>query len=1359
MFASGKLVRVALSIAVTLMAATGAHVAPAVSVSQPMVTTLSGHVLPALDRATAASSSDNAPLTITFVLNRDDEAGFQRYLHDVYDPSSPNFRQFLDAAQIAQQFGPSPESYARLTDFATSQHLSIATTSTNRMTLTTTGTRANVESAFAVHIGDYRLGERTFFANRDAPALPADIAPHVNAVLGLSDLAQAAHAQGLTQGQKASPKDPSLAYTCQISAQLDDVETGIQAAEKFFGRSLPGGANLSVATTILHYQCAADELDLITSYYANLVGSRPSGSMPMTTAAQPSGGGQIIALAEFDSYQTYDVTAFLNLIGYPERFAQLSNVTLGAGPNFTTQGESEVLLDIDTVMSLAPGATFRTYSAGFKGQGSFQTLFNAMIGGNVDVISNSWAYCEDQTTLADVQSLETVLQTAAAAGITVLTGAGDSGSTCLDGAANTIAVPASSPSITAVGGTSATPGIDGTYGSETWWDGTQQTPPSGQGGFGTSRFFARPAYQNGLNAQANRSIPDVSAPADPAQGVLICQTDAGGCPTDTWFGGTSIAAPIWAASMAVLNQRAGHNFGFLNSQIYPFANGTAFHSGASMGSDFAHVGLGSPNFSELKRRLLNGSLGSASVANSAVVAFPPLTYADGASQVGVSVIAMDANFNAVPNQSVTLSANAGAHATITAVNATSNANNGAARFTVTDNTAETITLTAKFGATALTSTAQIKFVGAPAASGGIVASPTTQTADGASTSTITVSLKDAQNRPAAGKLVQLAQGANSVILGANPLTTDVNGEAQFDVTDQVQETAVYTAIDTTDYDVPVPGSASVAFTNAAANACGLDTAPVAGPGYAISTYASGFPVRSGVTFGNITLNGCVGVTGIAFDSAQTLYAADYVTGDVYKFPVGGGIAGAGNKLTATAIGTSLGSLATGADGTLYATRVATSMSATTGVVLKIDKSTGASSTVASNLLCPSDIRTDPISGDLFVADFCFGNAEQSDAIVRIANPNTASPTVSTYANTGTSPTGSLSFAPDGTLYAVYGYPSFPGLFAGIVSIGRTNGTQPAPVQAIGAQSTFSALALGNNPAGGAQTLIVSSATLGGYAHSVAAIDLTVTPPVFSGTTLVQNDIGSTKILGPDQCLYFANGNAVYKITNDDGSCPLTGLAPNPSLVLTPESNPAVAVQGTPLRFDVAFPHNPDLPFGTVISYEIDGANASIGATVSAFGSVSFAYTGVYGGTDKVSASATIGGVDIASNVVTVNWSAGKHTTFLDLNGTVASGTWGITQPVSAVLFDQSASPFAPIAGATVAFTLSDQTCSAITDANGRAACNLPVSALGQCTVTATYGGSGTFLAAAASQLFQVSANDVLFANGFEAPEGAGCVRY
>ena len=201
-------------------------------------------------------------------------------------------------------------------------------------------------------------------------------------------------------------------------------------------------------------------------------------------------------------------------------------------------------MDIIAVMTNARGAKVVVYDAPFASiRTSFQTLFNKMITDGVSVISNSWVYCEDQATLADVQSIDSVLASAAAAGITVLNATGDFGSTCVNGSANTISVPADSPNATAVGGTSLSVGPGSTYLTEIFWNRADRTPPSGPGGFGVSRFFSRPGYQNGFTTSPMRSIPDVALNADPAKGIEICQANAGGCPTNAQYGGTSLAAP------------------------------------------------------------------------------------------------------------------------------------------------------------------------------------------------------------------------------------------------------------------------------------------------------------------------------------------------------------------------------------------------------------------------------------------------------------------------------------------------------------------------------------------------------------------------------------------------------------------------------------------------------------------------------------------------------------------------------------------------------------------------------------------------------------------------------------------------
>ena len=171
-------------------------------------------------------------------------------------------------------------------------------------------------------------------------------------------------------------------------------------------------------------------------------------------------------------------------------------------------------------------------------------------------------------------------------------------------------MPADSPNATAVGGSSLTNDPGYVYGSETWWDGLRTPRPRGSGGFGVSKFFSRPAYQNGLNASAMRSVPDFVLNADPENGVAICQASAGGCPNGLSYGGTSVAAPEWAAFTAILNQAQGKRLGFLNPLLYPLATSGSFHDAASMGSDFAHVGLGSPNLNALNLALLGQTPGA-----------------------------------------------------------------------------------------------------------------------------------------------------------------------------------------------------------------------------------------------------------------------------------------------------------------------------------------------------------------------------------------------------------------------------------------------------------------------------------------------------------------------------------------------------------------------------------------------------------------------------------------------------------------------------------------------------------------------------------------------------------------------------
>ncbi|WP_347261382.1 protease pro-enzyme activation domain-containing protein [Rudaea sp.] len=1299
-------------------------------------TRLAGHVLPALANATRQSqswtkwltgtdASDAQEVALTIVLNRDDEAGFQQYLHDVYDPASPVFRRFLTPAQIADRFGPSQAAYDETLAWLKSQNFELAEGSANRMTLTVRGARADAERAFDVHIDDYAFGERNFYANDTGPSLPAALAAHVRYIGGLSNLAQPLH--------------PQPQRMIRLVFGLNVCHLWALAAGAAFKAGAGPGSSFNYYAEFI--QC-----------FKNLYGKTPSdmlaGSDPPPPAWQDADGtGQTIGLVEFDSYTPSDIADYIALIGLPD--AKINDVTpvhLNGGAGAPGATQDEVLLDIDTVLTLAPGAKIRVYDAPFTGSTSFQTMFNAMIGDHVGIISNSWAYCEDQTTAADVQSIDAILQTAAAAGISVFNGSGDTGSTCLDGAPNTIGVPADSPHATAVGGSSLTQGPGHTYGSETWWNGVGDTPPSGQGGFGVSRYFARPSYQNGFNANAARSIPDVVSNADPAHGVAICNASEGGCPTSALNGGTSFAAPTWAAFTALLNQTQGSNLGLLNPQLYALAANGVFHDAASMGSDFAHVGLGSPRLAALHQRLTAQTTGSVDAAVSRVwvygddnlTTYPEtanglMRYGDGSTKGYVVIKLADAMGNLVAGKTVTLTANAGSHATIAPASAVTDAS-GNAIFIVTDLTAEPLVLTAQdlTDGITLTQTGKFDFVVARAASSSIVALSATAAADGASTDTITVTLQDSLGRPTPGKEVTLAQNAHSVVTAPNPSVTNASGQIAFTVTDTVQEQVTYTAVDATD-DLPVPGSAVVTFNAGGSDNCGNsnfgDPNITAALGYAITPYATGFLPKQ-IAAGGLVAQ-CRGAYGLAFDAAGNLFVSDSAYGDIYKFPPGGGAVGAGTKLTPTPLGPLLAGLTFGKDGKFYASQFATTGNFFTGAVFEVNPASGAFvRTVASSITCASFLATDPISGDVFVDDSCGGGGSDNPSIWRIANPGSATPTTTVYATTsGTN--GGISFAPGGTLYAI------DYLGTGLSKIAGTAAATPGQRTQLNGVSSpaLDIAALGAGTGGDAKTLILGTAAVaGGLPAGMKIFDATTTP-ITAKSMLVNNAFATVDLQGPDGCLYAGMVTTIYKITNADGSCPLNFN--QAALTLSPAAVSPNPLQGTTQTFTAQL-NNATVPAGTPVYFDVTGANPMTKIVrAGANGTASFSYTAVNAGDDRIVASIAVGATTLTSNTTRVTWNNGSHTTALSLNPSPLGGTSGQSVTVKAMLIDLSANPLARLSGQSVTFTLGTQTCTGSTDAGGVASCAMPLPSgqAGQATLRANFPGAGIYLASSDSQAF------------------------
>jgi hypothetical protein len=1318
---------------------------------------LPGHIPAALARATLVDSGpspSSEALTLNLVMKRDDQAGFEHYLEKVYDAQSTSYRHFLTQKQLTKRFGPSVHSYTEVVTYLRAQGLRVVKGSKNRITLTVSGSESAVERALRIHFQQYREGDKTFYATTTDPALPARIAFHVVSIDGLSALSA------------PNPAYYSAPYLCPPGTGKNYNPTSCKAriyaisalfgnfaciSFLFAGSGLAGagfGAAGAAGVTGAFWDSLCPFLNIATNWnnyvltynYALRLHAAADRSSAHSNSSVPlDGAGQKIGLLEYDTFYMSDVSNFLTLIGTPSVINSLSVVPVNGGVASPGSGESEVLLDIDTVMSLAPGAKVVVYDAPFTGQAaSYSTLFNTMVNDGVTIISNSWASCEDQVSQAEAMGIDTVLQTAAASGISVFNGTGDAGSTCLDGSANTISVPADSPHATAVGGTSYPNGYGeaGTYNGETWWDGSTQTPATGQGGFGVSRLFARPTYQNGLNSNSMRSIPDVAIRADPNDGLLICQQDNGGCPAGFLVGGTSMAAPEWAAVAASINQVQGKNIGAFNAVLYPLAATDGFHNAASMNSDFYHVGLGSPNPNVINRLLKGQTVGLPVAANFSVSPVPPAAPvtinangnftvpADGQTSGGVRVTLVDANGNIVSGKTVTLTASGG-NAVLTPSHGVSTVADGAVVFTVTDLTAETITYTATDTTDGIViGTAPLTFGVPSAASAGITADPPTLPADGQTPATIVVTLKDALNRPTPGKAISIADaGAHAVITGPTPAVTDANGQIQFSATDQVNETVTFTAADVTDNNLPFPGSATVTYSGSTNTACGVGVAPVGGGGYTVTPFITGLQAAYEISVGGVA-EYCTGANNPVFLSSGAVLATDSNNGDIYQMSLAGGSV-AGSTLLATQ-GALLSNLIFGKDGSLYAT-----VGGGSADLVQLNPTTGAEiRTVAAGLSCPAGLAVDPLSGDLFFDNDCSGGPQNS-SIFRVIDPANSDPTrptsVVVYATLPSAANGGMVFAPNGTLYAVSGY--YGNINAPVEQISGTNSATVTVTPVPGITSDF-AVAIGTtNADGSASSLIVEPA---GNLSEVPIANPTAATVLATGSP----GVGVT---GPDGCLYSAHYDTVYRLAPSTGSCSFVPTSPAPSIGLVPGTISPNPEQGGSQTFSATLKNVSTLS-GVPVFFLIGGANAQIKLTnTDANGNATLTYTAAQAGADTVVATTTVGSTALTSNKAQVTWSAGKHVTFVNLSSSPQGGTVNTPVNLVASLTDVSAGPAASLSGQSVTITLDGSNCTATTNSTGLATCSLTPTTPGTGTLTASFAGSSSFVAAKQSIGFNVSA--------------------
>lgn len=295
-----------------------------------------------------------------------------------------------------------------------------------------------------------------------------------------------------------------------------------------------------------------------------------------------------------------DLAQFDKLFHLPA--ARLRVVTKLAGTVSPWLANGEEVLDAEMVHAIAPGAAITVILVKTTALNNTASAAAASVaalrlglsqGGAISISAVGQAGGEHCDTHAQVTRLHAALRAAADHHVTVVAASGDIGVvgepcsliTALTGGSfppvKEVNLPASDPLVLAAGGTSLTASHkSGAYTSETAWGLPYGTPGSAfqASGGGFSRLFARPGYQDSVaGVEATRGVPDVAADASGHTGMALAISEGSGKTYIRNSGGTSASAPIWAALIALADQCAGRQLGFVNPALYRIGRSAAYH--------------------------------------------------------------------------------------------------------------------------------------------------------------------------------------------------------------------------------------------------------------------------------------------------------------------------------------------------------------------------------------------------------------------------------------------------------------------------------------------------------------------------------------------------------------------------------------------------------------------------------------------------------------------------------------------------------------------------------------------------------------------------------------------------------------
>ncbi len=538
-----------------------------------------------------ADADPAGKLSFRVYLRLPDQAAAEAAAQAVSSPGSATYRQYLSPGQVRQRYGPAASSVAAVRSWLTSAGFRVTDVAANNLYVEATGTVSQAQRAFAVDLAHYRVAGTTLRAAGGDLSLPASLGSLVSGVVGVDQALSLLRPQNIGPGDRIGGARATADAVPPPAGFVNAPPCSAYWAQRTDTADPPFGGGFR--NPLPYAPCGYKPGQLRDAYGLSKVSANGSG----TTVAIVDAFASPTLYSDAAEYARRDDPA------HPLRAGQFSELVFPANPELEGPDQcdaagwyGEQSLDVEAVHAMAPGAHI-LYVGGSDCQDiSLDKALNTIVAGNLaQIVSNSYGDLGEDIPKDEVQVFESIAVQAALEGIGLYFSSGDGGDEVADLGTPSADFSASSPWVTAVGGTSLGISAGGSRVVETGWEtgrsvltGGAWTPPApgafqyGSGG-GTSRLFDEPFYQRGVvptalarqnqhgSKKVGRVVPDISMVGDPNTGMLIgiTQTFPDGVRYGEYrIGGTSLSSPLFAGLVAVADQLDHARHGFVNPALY-----------------------------------------------------------------------------------------------------------------------------------------------------------------------------------------------------------------------------------------------------------------------------------------------------------------------------------------------------------------------------------------------------------------------------------------------------------------------------------------------------------------------------------------------------------------------------------------------------------------------------------------------------------------------------------------------------------------------------------------------------------------------------------------------------------------------